>query len=349
MKVLKYIACLLLIGSTGLFAHEVKDEISLLGGYQHGHFKQENILFLLETDTVEPDLVDSKVDLGVFGLDGRFFMPNLDCLCEMPCLNNLYLTGHAIWGWNNGDRFSEDETAFALTDQPLPKYFPSFLLDAKGKLKKVRTYNYEIGLGYLFDLGCLDLSFLSCCNGLNLEGWSFGIEGGYSYRKQDLKTKRADIGEFDTLLDAGSFTPNDPAYHGVKYNSKWQGGWIGGELFYQTCAWDFNLGYQYHISRYTGINHTSAAGLAEGFASLNLKSNHAHGDVWTLKTNYDLWCGWSIGTFFCYEHWKAHKGSFRFVAPATTFEAILGTNDVKTAIKSSWNSYTLAARLGYEF
>lgn len=352
MKGFTWLTTALIAISTGLSGFELNNDLSFVGGFQHGRFKQISTTFLPTGNSfgavpglLNPDTASARIDLGIAGIDGQLVMPNLNCFSNCTFMTNFYLTGHALWGWNDGNRFTESSFSYIPTGFSVPKLSRNATFLAKGKLKNARTDDFVIGLGYLFDFCSLGLF-----DWFDFGGLALGLEGGYSYHKQALKTKHADDGTVSfTNPQNNIFIANDPAYHGTKYHNKWQGGWIGAELFAQLCSWNFQARYQYHIVEFRGINNTSEIGLAEGFAQASLKSNHAHGNVWTLKTSYDVWCGLSLGFRFNYEYWHADKGHFTITAPPGGNAVIFGAPDVKTSIDASWNAYSVAATIGYSF
>jgi len=324
---------------TILSAFEPRSQIDLVGGFQHGKFKQVAD-FQLPNDIATIDKVTSTLDLGVFGVDGRLFFPYFDSGCYTSYLNDFYITGHAIWGWDNGNHFKEKGVTTAPTGQTLPSDFISSEALSKGRLKRARTYDYKIGLGYLFNFDCWDWT-----DGWG-DGWALGIEGGYAYNGQALRTKHANTGVF-----AGSGSPfnifveNDPNFAGNTYTNRWRSGWMGAELFYSSCDWDWSFGYTHYFASFTGLNNRTTAGLAEGYDSYKLKSNRAHGNLWNVKGIYDLGCGWNIGGLFTYEYWNARHGK------ATITEGVnfLAGNVTSSKIKASWDAYTVAATIGYDF
>ncbi len=347
MKIWTLFAGMVLASTTSLSAFDLKNDISVVGGYQHGRFDQTNFINLKSAGIFpaggeQVDSVESRIDLGIVGIDGRLVMPHLDCCCNYPFLNNFYVTGHAIWGFSDGNKFSEETTANFPTGIPQPALYENTKALATGKLKDAQTYDFEVGLGYFLDFSRL------CYFSDILNGWALGIEGGYSYHKQALKTKHGDLGVFSSVPLHGQFFEDFGGYNGTKYHNKWSGGWVGAELFYESCAWDIALGYQYHIVEYKGINNTSATGLTQGLTDTSLHSNDAHGNVWTAKANYDVWCGWRIGAIFNYEYWHAKNGGWHLTAPHSTAEGF-GTNDFNTSVDASWNAWSVAGTISYEF
>jgi|GEM_PF-2494346 len=352
MKVSNILTGFLCLTSVSLTAFEHRDEISLIGGYQHGKFKETTIAkyptggllageFPVPVGHENPDRVTASLNLGVLGFDGRLFVPNSICDCN-SFFSNFYLTGHAIWGWDDGNKFKETSTSIdpqGCADLTTPG--GSFA--ARGKLKRARTYDYNIGLGYVFDLSCWDWT-------CGWDGWALAVEGGYSFNKQSLRTKSANSAQTSYTNPGLNFCAlDDPAYVGAQFQNKWRSGFVGAKLFYETCDWDWTFGYQYHIASYRGENITSSEGLLLGALSAKLKSNRANGNVWSVKGAYDVGCGWSIGALFNYEYWSARHGSFSISAPAGGNAGNLGAAVVKTSVKSAWDAYTIAATVGYEF
>lgn len=344
MKTLNLVVGIVFVTMTNLAAFELKNDISVGGGYQHGHFNQDLNLHYQATEGLAPADTEAVaatkagLDLGIVGLDARAVMPKLDCFCGYPFINNFYLTGHAVWGFSDGNKYSNIGTVYEATGIPVPATYQAGQIATKGKLKDAQTYDFAIGLGYLLDFS--QLSYLSDV----LNGWALGFEGGYSYHKQALKTKNGNTGAY---ASNGShiYEPGNPAFKDSKFHNKWNGGYVGAELFFETCAWDIALGYQYHIVDFRSSDTASPSAFSSSdHVAATLRSDNAHGNVWTAKASYDIWCGLSVGALFNYEYWHAHGGSWRVTSPkGPTF------GDIKTSINASWNAWSVAATLSYEF
>lgn len=364
MKNWKLFAATLLISCASLSAVDLRDNVSLVGGYQHGNFKQTNTIELPNAGTgvgglVLPagyESVDSfnanNLHLGVFGVEGRVRFPELTCGCDYDFLRNFYVEGHAIWGWGgNKDSFSEKVNGI-FPGAEGTSYRNQQFSTSGGKLSKARTYDYQVGLGYLIDPSMFDFLYSCGCGGL-LDGWDLGISGGYTYKKQTVTVKSADSTNVipNLPLNPGNFVAvNDATYPGQSLSNRWQGGYIGAELFYQTCEWDFSFGYEYHIVNYRGKYNATTLGLDSGVTSTKLSSNRADGSVWTLRGSTELFCGWDLGALFKYESWRAHGASGSVSAPAGfSYNTALNTTGVSLGGSAHWYSYTIAATLGYDF
>jgi len=286
------------------------------GGYQQGHFKQVNQTEIPGV-TFSPDKVSSTLYLGIIGAEGRFFVP----YCP---LENVSLTGHALWGYQRGSHFRESYANTASTGQPLPPDFPYSTFAAHGKLQKDRTYDYNVGLGYLLDLSSFGYS-----------EWALRLEGGYAYNKQTLISKHADAGSFRGPGNINNFfVENDPAFQCSHYLNRWESGWLGARLLYASCDWNWGLGYHYHIASYHGHNTSTQADIDSGFyASYLLKSPHAQGNVWDLHGDYNLGCGLTLGGTFTYEYRHAKRDSVTITNPPEGNSTLLGT-EPKTPLRT---------------
>ena len=74
-------------------------------------------------------------------------------------------------------------------------------------LKNARTSDYQIGLGYLFDKDC----------------WNLSLAAGYAFDKQKIRTKYGSI----TFPSPGR--PVDAPLYGAGYKTvtTWKGPWVG--------------------------------------------------------------------------------------------------------------------------
>lgn len=221
---------------------------------------------------------------------------------------NFYLTGFALWGLGGGGK---------LNEQIVSRNF-SYKQTGKAQVHQARTHDYQIGLGYLFDWNC----------------WNLGISSGYAYDKQRVKINR---GAIDLR--------NAPIYW-KKYETTttWKGPWVGGELFYNRCAWRCSLGYEHHFAHYDARHCIPPYPLAvqQGLSS-RTKSSHAHGNIVFLDGRYRF-CGcWQIGAFFKYQNWRAGQGCL-----TSNYFPLNGYSPHSSAT-GQWTSYSINLDIGYAF
>lgn len=330
MNILKTFAGILLVSSSALSAIDLPNNIELSGAYRRDDFKSgEN--YFGSGDEGDPagltktDLYAEHINVSVLGARARLMMPQLDCLCNYGFLENLYLKGYGYWGEDEGDSYFKDQYINVPDDQVAPAY---------GKLSSYRTYDWQIGLGYLFDLGSC-CSSLCGCSKLDL---GLGIIGGYSWSKQKLRTKRGDSFQFDGL----EAIIDDPIYRGLKWSSEWKGGWLGAELYYAySCDVLFNLGYEYHWNEWLGTFSPNQAALdVGGYTSERRKSTKSHANVVYFDATYTLCGNWEISAEYKYAYYKAKDGH-------VTEKEITGLNprDARATLQT-WQVLT---NIGYNF
>lgn len=290
------VALLVMCGTTNLFGLELRSDFNVSGGYRHDDIRSPSRTFVLPIDggiLVHDKFKADDINLGIIGFNARFMMPEMDCCCEYPFLSNLYLDGYANWGWGSADRTSR--RGFAIFPDGTEVFF-----NRHGKLKNVESTDYQIGLGYLvYNCDCI----------------AVGIAGGYSYDSLDFKAHRRSSYFFDG---------------GVKVKTRWSGGWIGAEVFYDWCNWLLNAGYEFHIVNHNVHVKREEFGLfgsgSGSFGRHRHRDHDGYGNVGYITGHYVLCDCWQLGLDFHFRDYFTRRH-----------------ND------SRWISYSILADIGYSF
>lgn len=312
--------CMLMVSAASLSALELGSEFNGSGRYHHDSLQRTNRIKFTPTTLGEKDQVHATgINAWQWGFDGRFMMPPTFC-GFWGFLKNFYVDGFAYWGYGGkGGRLHETLNDFDL----------GIKLVGKAKLTNAQTSDYQVGLGYLF----------------NWCEWALGISSGYSYDKVEIKTTH---GKTSDPYPAAPFV-NDPIYgRGYRTISIWEGPWAGAKLFYNWCAYKFDLGYEFHYGRYSdkhGIPDNPIA-QAEGLSD-KVRAHHAYGNVVFLDAHYYFCDGFVVGGGFKYQYWYANNG--RLTPRNGTFvsNGFPATTRIRTNV--NWSSYSLTADIGYYF
>lgn len=306
--------------SIPLAAIDLGTEINLSGGYRNDKLVRKNITALTPSFASSTDNIEIKnLSIGQIGLNGRLMLPTPDSCYETTVWNNFFIEGYGYWGWGgHGSKLHEYYTDLST----------GFVEAARANLRGVRTNDYQIGLGYLFDMDC----------------WAIGISAGYAYDRQKIKTKNGQISfpyPLAPFIDVALFD------NGYKTTTTWSGPWVGTELYYQWgCDWLFGLGYEYHFTDYHA-NHTipnTPEALLEGIAT-KTKGSNASGNVGFLKARYKFCEGWDVGASFKYVNYTAKKAH----AHITSLNAADFPDTIKIKAKGQWISYSVNLDIGFAF
>jgi len=312
----------LLFMNMALSALNVESGFEISNIYRHDHYHRENSASLIHQEVNSIDEINvQNVDLWQLGINGRLMTPQNHFYWSnnplLSLLNNFYIDGFAYWGWA-GEGGQITENIHNLSTKNTSK--------SKAKLKKALTWDIQFGLGYLFNWDC----------------WGLGISYGYSYNTQLIKPKHGKISV------APSPSPLEAQIHTAPFHTKtlWKGPWIGLELFYDWCNWKFDLGYEHHSALYTANHYPSLTNKQLGFED-KTHSSHAYGNVAFLDISYYFYEGWTAGTSFKYQNWKAKHGHLK---PDDTTFALQGLpKSTKITAIGSWISYSISLDLGYSF
>lgn len=318
MRLFKIFAVAALVFSgTHLSAHDFGSEINLFNGYRNDKLVRTNTLKAAFPEVSQKDHIHiNNIMVYQIGVDGRLMLPET-CDCEWySFFNNFYLSGFAYWGWGGpGSNLHEEITSHFTYDRQF----------GKARVKNYYTNDYQIGLGYLFNW---------CC-------WDLGILGGYAYDSQQIQTKHGKIAfpSSAPLIDA-------PIYgKGYKTTTRWQGPWVGTELFYNMDIWRWSLGYEYHFARYHATHKIPGTAIPQqqGMRS-ETKASNASGNVVYLNGRYFLCNGWETALLIKYEYWQANHGHLK--SPYFYNNAYSST---KSFASGSWSSYSVNFGVGYSF
>lgn len=300
-----------------LFALEVCPELDLSTGYRNDSLQRKNTLELTPSTVAQIDKIKiNDISIWQVGVDGSVLMSPCQEINFEDCEyhHNFYLSGFAYWGWNISVPHLH-ETIVGNTQKQL----------GKAKIKDVRTYDYQIGAGYLFNW----------CH------WNIGFSGGYAYDKQKISSKQGEI----SFPEGAPFEPAPLYAKGYRTATTWQGPWIGVELARTWFQWQVAGGYEYHFARYHA-NHSiplNPIAQIEGY-STSTKAN-GNGNVFFLKGNYLFCSRWILGACFKYQYWNANHGHLN----SPFFSANGYPLTTRVSAEGKWSSYNLHLNIGYVF
>lgn len=308
--------CLAAVLSTCAMAHlsavELGNQFNLSGGYRNDVISTHATIELPtrpSTEAIDHFRVDN-VDLGIVGFDFRAFLPEIE---ECSFLNKFYLNGFAYWGWSGKNSYER-----VIDLEPL-----TFVTQGN---QKVRTEDYQIGLGYM--VWSNECSYL-------------GLVGGYANNWQRVKISSA-----STSVDNGAFA-DDPGFDGLVYTQRWQGGWVGLDASsnYNGCL--INLGYEHHFSHYHG-NFAFPGQEATQTAFSNARKTHnGCGDVLYINVHRELVTCLDVGLGFIYKHFRS--GHAHLNPTGGTLEDAGFAEGTRASAKAKWISYSIVADIGYAF
>lgn len=120
------------------------------------------------------------------------------------------------------------------------------------------------------------------------------------------------------------------------YRAKWDGPWVGGDLFCYLGSWTLYGTFEYHWAHYKGQGHWN---LRWDFLKDFRQKAHATGTFYTLGTQYQFDCGWLIGlegNFLRMNTWHGMDYIYSiFGKGATPFNG------------AKWRSYSVLGTLSY--
>lgn len=323
-KILAY-ACVLQHGTSYNFADnltKIRTELNLSTGYRNDNIQRINCLQIEPNQISQKDSIKIKsINLWQIGFNGRLIMPNLDDNCSnYSFLNNFFISGFAYWGLGGkNSKLCEQITSTTLETKQI----------GKARLKDARMSDYQIGLGYLFDKNC----------------WNLSLSGGYAFDKQKIRTKCGEI-----ALSSTEIFLYAPIYGcGYKTITKWNGPWIGTEIFYRWDLYRLSLGYDFHAVKYKANHCIPPIALAQeqGMSTIT-KSSHGFGNALSLNGRYFFqqdWENWECGILLTYKNWNANKGSLK----SLYFNNNGYSPTTKTSATGRWISYAVNFDIGYIF
>lgn len=303
----------LLVSSFPVSALDPAGILTLEIGYRHDEYESD---FKPVVSPTGNNFIVKDLNLFTVGVKGRLFLTHFESCGDFP-IDNFYLTGFANWGWAGKDPFKNTLTL----GQDVPEF------QTLGQLDYGHTSDYQVGLGYLFRLGELCSPDCLC----EWDSWAIGFSGGYAWDKQNIKTRYGNL-----TPPFGSTTPPipNPLFTGLKYHQKWQGPWVGTELFYELCQWTFNLGYEFHF-----CVHTESKFSRENPEFLPTDgprtSKKGYGNIVFFNGNYKFCNGIEAGLHLKYQGWNSTKLSFQEFPGADA--------------RNSWYGTSVALNLGYAY
>lgn len=303
---------------TALSAVEIPDQFNVSGGYRNDTISNHSTISEPSGLTTVDHLRFDNIDLGVIGFDFRFTLPECNRCCEFPFLKNFYVDGNAYWGWSGSDDFDRTVT-ISVGDATT-----AFL--SQGHQKAV-TEDVQVALGYIVH---------------DCDWWSVGVKGGYAYNYQRIHTTSG-----KTAVEATAAI-TDPVYSGLVFKQRWQGPWIGAEVFLAPCCDVLvNVGYEYHLTHF----HASMSIPTEDAIRLsdfdNTRSGrNAYGNVGYANVHYNLCHCWDVGLGITYKVFRTHHLD---VNPEGGFVASGFAADSSTSARSKWISYSIVADIGHTF
>ena len=313
-KVIFTIACLLACNSA-LSAHEIPNNVEFSVGYRHDdfNFKSRSIGLDSDSSAFSPRKFKAhNLDLWEFGLRARYFLQDVACGSNCNLLDNFYLRGYAYWGRASNSQYSEKVHA-SNSECIYGNY---------GRIKHYTTQKYLIGVGYLFDLGCLNCIDLSCLC-LDNDSLNVGIMGGYSWDRQNLKLKTG-----NSAYSFGLDTLPNPFFTGHKLDAHWNGGWIGAEFFCSFYNVLWNLGYEYHFATFKATNRSSPfVDLSDSSNGSNHSKKCGYGNVVYLEGTFTTCNCWDLGFLVQWSDYGVDKSRHH----------------------ASFNSVSILANAGYTF
>lgn len=302
----KYLICLLVIFCTPLSAFEfdcVYGDIAFTAGFRSDEIKTNVDAFdppgtLLSTD----NLKGKNLRVQLRGVKARLYV--LD----------FFLKGFADFGTNNRGSYTE------ITSRVHGATFTS-----KGKVRRGRTVDYSIGLGYLFP--CYDYFYFAPM---------FGV--AYDYQN----------------IEMGRITTNgvtDKTLSSLNYSMRWEGPWLGLETQFEVYCFNFIMGYEFHRrSRWLAHWNLDVPDVNRGAFSDKRKSMHTFGNVFYLEGSYPVYGCWEMGLAFKYQYWHAKKG---IVRPRNRLLSIAQATGSATqhhrVRKATWSSIELQGTVQYNF
>lgn len=314
MKTKLALALSLMIWTSPVSAVDCYDEFVLQGGYRRDSYHASAELTPTITNTFKID----DLNLMTAGVKLTYFWPEYD-YCGPTFFNNFFFSGFANWGWETEhDKFKEDLTLGAFSE---------------GRIRSARTEDYQVGLGYLFQLG--DIFYRYGC--FEWDRWAISVSGGYTWNHQKIVTSSGETSGIITL------DPN-PRYNGLKFNQYFQGPFIGTELFHDWSEFRLNIGYEYHFCTDTRASIDAPFFLDPDLEISDVrKAKNGHGNVAYVTGTYMLCTIIDLGLTFKYQDWRSGTGKLSYRLNEPDFVQ----TDIAT--KNSWKSYTIMANINYTF
>lgn len=324
------LASIFLITSSAIALHPISD-VSLLTGWRSDEIKTSTN-FGDDYGFGRNQVKLKNLDTWEFGIRGQYAFTGF-CGCEESFLDDLYIKGSAIWGWGDNGKFH-----FGNSSSGYSGYSGDYAGTTFGSIhaRNTRTYDYDIGLGWLYAIDC---------------NWGIGPTVGYAWNRITTHPKRHH--QHDSY-SSSSYSYDDvgaayaySSHEHFEYSTKWYGPWLGLELDYEDCEWHFDLGYEFHWARnktrfMTDDNHRS--------------HDSRYGNVVYVDGWYDLCDGWEVGVGFKYRSFQSgrkhhHHDSYSYSSSSDSADFAYA-GDYSTGGRggrTTWNSWGFTLDLGYRF
>lgn len=277
--------------------------LEISGGYREDCIKTTIHASDPETDLcLEDTLKATGVKIWEIGGKGRY-----------EFCSNWFIKGFAFGGKATEGKYREktfvDEFFFPLTS-------------TESHVRKGLTYDFSIGIGYLFPI----FTF-----------FKMGPQAGWAWNGQQFTIGKAVTnGEFDFVL-------TDLSYH-----NRWQGPWIGTEALFSYCGVNYALNYEFHLPNWNGDWFLHGDDVQPGAFSDNRHSRRGFGNVIELQSDYFLCNYLVVGLDFKYQYWHIKEG--RETPKTGDFDTVgLNNSEEDKTAKSSWESYGVQVNVGFFF
>lgn len=249
-----------------------------------------------------------SLQIAQVGMNAYLKLPNLwaDRLClDAWWWEQFYVRGQVYWGHGSHGRFSEN----AIDE------FDEIVADASGRVKKIRTFDYNYAIGWLFP-------FADC--------FAMGPAFGYSYDKVRFKTHESNLTGLDHMKFSSVFRTYLFALDGIY---RWDNCWYS------------RFGYEYHLMhKFRGSFHLDE-GTEDGFVFSDTRhSDNGFGNVVyaELRTPFSEYY-FEGGIRLQYSYFKASSGPCHF-RHVHGFEVPYAKMSYAT-----WKSFSVTLDIGYEF
>lgn len=337
-------------------AYEPVSDISLRTGYRSDEIKHKSRATDVGNTRVGGEVKFKDLNIWEFGLRGQYAITGFSCGCENDWMDRFFVKGCATWGWG-----SDGKTEFGTFDEG---FSGSSSGSGSGsgagssnffshiRNKDTKTYDYSIGLGWVYEVDC---------------NWAIAPSVGYAWDRLTTKSKHrfdnssssgdvidiVDLGSSSSSSSFSSSSGNDRAL--FNYSSKWYGPWLGVELLYEDCDWRANLGYEFHWASHR----TKITTDTDLFSDVGTrKSSSRYGNLVYLEGWYDLCEGWEIGLAFKYLNFQSGKGKSHRHSSGSDSLLVVEAPPVSSSSSSgprrheghtTWSSWAVTLDLGYKF
>lgn len=308
MKRAKWLIPLLcLIASTQ--ALEPISEVNFSLGYRVDKVQtnirmEEPVGFYLGQDTFR----GSALQIAQVGMNAYLKLPNL--CCDRICFENwwweqFYVRGAVYWGHGSHGRFKED----AIDE------FDEIVADASGRVQKIRTFDYNYAIGWLFP-------FAEC--------FATGPAFGYAYNKVRFKTHEANLANLDHMKYSSVFRTYFFALDAVY---KWD------NCMYSRFGYEYHLMHKFRGSfRLRGVD-SGVLAFSDTRHSDNGFGNVVYAELRSPFSEYYF----EGGIRLQYSYFKAASGPCHF-HNTQNFDIPFAKMSYST-----WRSFSVTLDIGYEF